>query len=116
MSRAADLIAQLSLEPHPEGGWYRQVFKSPHHVKPDDDRDSRSALTAIYFLLEIWIHLEGGTVMLHVGHETRRLSAHDERLVVVPANVWQSAEIEGDYALVTCVVGPGFEFEDFTLQ
>ena len=130
MSRAANLIAQLSLEPHPEGGWYRQVFKSPHRVKPDDDRDSRSALTAIYFLLaegqrsaphrvrsdEIWIHLEGGTVMLHIDDDTRRLSAHDERLVVVPANVWQSAEIEGDYALVSCVVGPGFEFEDFTLQ
>ena len=54
--------------------------------------------------------------MLHIDDDTRRLSAHDERLVVVPANVWQSAEIEGDYALVTCVVGPGFEFEDFTLQ
>ena len=128
-ARAAELIASLQLEPHPEGGWYRQVFKSAQRVKPDDDRDTRNALTAIYFLLadgqrsaahrvrsdEIWIHLEGAPLRLHVGEETRVLDA-SSRIGVVPANVWQSADIDGDYTLVSCVVGPGFEFADFEMR
>jgi len=49
--RAAALIERLGLEPHPEGGYFREVFRSPHRVQPKDDRDERSALTTIYFLL-----------------------------------------------------------------
>jgi predicted cupin superfamily sugar epimerase len=127
--RAAELIATLELEPHPEGGYYRQLFKSDRRVQPDDDRESRSALTAIYFLLaegqksawhrvqsdEIWIHLEGAPLTLHIGSETRVLDA-TSRIAVVPAGAWQSAELAGEYALVSCVVGPGFEFEDFELR
>ena len=68
----------LRLEPHPEGGYYRQVFKSARTVQPGDSRPERRALTAIYFLLiegqcsrwhcvqsdEVWNHLEGGTLAL----------------------------------------------------
>lgn len=127
--RAAELIATLGLEPHPEGGFYRQVVKSENRVQPDDDRGARSAITAIYFLLvagqhsawhrvrsdEIWIHLEGAPLILHIGEETRVLNS-SSRIAAVPANVWQAAEIAGDYTLVSCVVGPGFEFEDFEMR
>ena len=128
-ARAAELIATLGLEPHPEGGYYRQVFKSNRQVQPDDDRDARSAMTAIYFLLakgqrsalhrvksdEIWIHLEGAPLTLHVEKEQHLLDT-TSRIVVVPAGAWQSADLDGEYALVSCVVAPGFEFDDFEIR
>ena len=78
--RAAALIAQLELQPHPEGGYYRELYRSPHRVQPDDGRAARPALTAIYFLLaagqhsrwhrlrsdEVWQFLEGDPVELFV--------------------------------------------------
>lgn len=129
-SRAAELIETLDLVPHPEGGYYRQVYKSERGVKPDDDRDARSALTAIYFLLpngeksrwhrvrsdEIWTHLEGSPVTLHLFDGTSASSVIVDRMHVVPANVWQAAEPTGDYALVACFVAPGFEFADFSMM
>lgn len=131
VSRAEELIASLALTPHPEGGYYRQVFKSTAAVDPRDGRAPRSALTAIYFLLprgqisrwhrvrsdEIWTHLEGSPVKLHLfdGSSTSSVSVIVERMHAVPANVWQAAEPTGDYALVACFVAPGFEFEDFEL-
>jgi predicted cupin superfamily sugar epimerase len=76
--RAQQLIAQLQLQPHPEGGWYREVFRSAQTVVAQGSRHTRSALTSIYFLLatgqhsrwhcvlsdEVWIHLEGLTLDL----------------------------------------------------
>ena len=120
-----DRIERLRLEPHPEGGFYRQVFKSSRAVSA-----GRAALTAIYFLLprgdrsrwhrvtsdEIWVHIEGGGVTLHMfdGNtiDTRRVGPE---FVVVPAGVWQAAEPVDGFALVACFVAPGFEFDDFTL-
>jgi predicted cupin superfamily sugar epimerase len=130
VSRAAELIEALALAPHPEGGFYRQVYRSPNAVQPDDDRDTRSALTAIYFLLpageksrwhrvrsdEIWTHLDGSPVTLHLFDGTTASSVVVDRMHVVPANVWQAAEPGGDYALVACFVAPGFEFIDFTMM
>jgi predicted cupin superfamily sugar epimerase len=130
VSRAAELIETLDLEPHPEGGFYRQVYRSPHSVQPDDGRDTRIALTAIYFLLpageksrwhrvrsdEIWTHLEGSPVMLHLFDGTSASSIIVDRMHVVPANIWQAAEPSGDYALVACFVAPGFEFSDFSMM
>jgi len=126
-ARAAELIATFALEPHPEGGWYRQVFKSNQRVQRGSE--DRSAITAIYFLLadgqksawhrvrsdEIWIHLEGSPLTLHIGDETQVLDA-SSRIAAVAAGVWQAAEIAGDYTLVSCVVGPGFEFADFEMR
>src|ERR1700682_4805839 len=138
--RAEELLVTLELSPHPEGGFYRQVYKSPRIVDPRDGRDARSALTAIYFLLpaghysrwhrvrsdEIWTHIEGTPVTLHLLDEdqssnvqassVRASSVTVERRPVVPAGVWQAAEPSGDYALVACFVAPGFEFADFTLM
>src|SRR5687768_6874703 len=77
-ARAAELIAQLGLQPHPEGGFYRELFRSPHTVGTGDARGPRSALTTIDFLLvrgqfsawhrvasdEVWHLLEGGPLRL----------------------------------------------------
>jgi uncharacterized protein len=129
-SRAEELIEALALVPHPEGGFYRQVYKSPLTVRPSDDREARSALTAIYFLLprgqqsrwhrvrsdEIWTHLEGSPVKLHLFDGTLVSSVIVERMHVLPAGMWQAAEPGGDYALVACFVAPGFEFDDFSMM
>ena len=99
VSRAEELIETLALVPHPEGGFYRQVYKSSQTVQPRDDRDVRSALTAIYFLLpsgeqsrwhrvrsdEIWTHLEGSPVTLHLFDGTIVSNVAVERMHVVPA-------------------------------
>ena len=76
--RAAELIAALDLRPHPEGGFYRQIFRSGSEVMPTDGRGNRAALTTIYFLLpegsfsrwhqvasdEVWHLYEGGPLEL----------------------------------------------------
>jgi predicted cupin superfamily sugar epimerase len=130
VSRATELIETLDLAPHPEGGFYRQVYRSPQSVQPDDGRDTRSALTAIYFLLpageksrwhrvrsdEIWTHLEGSPVTLHLFDGMVASSVVVDRMHVVGAGVWQAAEPSGDYALVACFVAPGFEFADFSMM
>lgn len=136
-SRAAQLIRDLGLEPHPEGGHYRQTFRSASTVVRASDSEERSALTAIYFLLtagevsrwhrvasdEIWTHLEGGAVRLWIRDDDRTaattlapLAAGGAPFAVVPARAWQAAECEGDYALVACFVAPGFDFADFVLM
>lgn len=127
-SRAQALIATLGLEPHPEGGWYRQLFRSEELVTRHHDGAERRALTTIYFLLvegtfsrwhcvqsdEVWHFYEGEPLELTVGDERVTLDA-DHRVHIVPARVWQSARPLGTYALVGCTVGPGFEFEDFAM-
>ncbi len=138
MSRPDELIAALSLLPHPEGGWYAEVFRSPSKVTPADARGARSALTTIYFLLtagqvsrlhrvrsdEVWHHYEGAPLDLTVAPgdlvtaEHRRLGplgAGASPVHVVPAGWWQGARSLGDHTLVGCTVGPGFDFADFEL-
>ena len=136
--RAADLITALSLTPHPEGGYYREVFRSPARVQPLDGRTDRLALTTIYFLLvvgqvsrwhrvasdEVWHYYEGGPLELLVadaglnGVSRRRLGPvgdNTEPVQVVLAGEWQAARSIGPYTFVGCTVGPGFEFEDFQM-
>jgi predicted cupin superfamily sugar epimerase len=137
--RAADLIATLGLQPHPEGGFYRELFRSAFVVMPTDSRGPRAALTTIYFLLtaetwsrwhqvgsdEAWHLYEGGPLELleldlstHLL-ERRRLApigdGDGSPAHVVAAGRWQAARCLGDYALTGCTVGPGFEFADFRL-
>ncbi|HEX2123863.1 MAG TPA: cupin domain-containing protein [Thermoanaerobaculia bacterium] len=127
--RAQELIETLALEPHPEGGWYRQLFKSDERVTRHRDGAERSALTTIYFLLvegtfsrwhvvqsdEVWHFYEGDPLELMTRDERVVLDA-DHRVHVIPARVWQSARPLGAYALVGCTVGPGFEFADFEME
>jgi uncharacterized protein len=136
MTRARELIEALGLQPHPEGGHYRETFRSPHRVAPDDGRERRSALTSIDFLLqagefsawhrvrsdEAWHLLEGGPLRLWCLPPTLdRIEPVDLAAVgpgrtprhVVPAGWWQAAEPLGAFAYVGATVGPGFEFADF---
>jgi predicted cupin superfamily sugar epimerase len=127
--RAQELIETLALEPHPEGGWYRQVFKSEERVTRIRDDANRSAITTIYFLLvegtysawhrvesdEVWHFYEGDALELLTSSGTTRLDAN-HRVHVVNAREWQAARPLGAYALVGCTVGPGFEFDDFEMK
>lgn len=126
--RAQQLINRLALVPHPEGGWYRQIYKSDARVTRHADGAGRSALTTIYFLLvegtysawhrvssdEVWHFYEGDALELLTRDSVTRLDA-DHRVHVIRANEWQAARPLGAYALVGCTVGPGFEFDDFEM-
>ena len=138
-SRAAELIAVLGLEPHPEGGFYRELFRSASLITTADARGVRSALTTIYFLLpggtqsrwhqvdsdEVWHFYEGDPLeLLELDERATTLSRHrlgpvgggDASPVrTIPARAWQAARPLGAYALVGCTVGPGFEFADFRM-
>ena len=138
--RAAELIATLGLRPHPEGGFYREIFRSATQVTPVDGRGPRAALTTIYFLLpegavsrwhqvtsdEVWHLYEGGPLELlelsasgHalVRHRLAPLGSGAEQAPVctISAGTWQAARPLAGYALVGCTVGPGFDFADFRL-
>lgn len=135
--RAQALRQALQLQPHPEGGHFRELFRSPRAVQPADGRSARSALTSIDFLLEAgqfsawhrvasdeaWHLLEGGPLRLwlvppdlsalwHVDLAPVDAAGHAPRHVV-PAHWWQAAEPLGPLAYVGATVGPGFEFADF---
>jgi len=136
--RALERIARLRLEAHPEGGFFREFFRSSERVSPADERGSRAALTAIHFLLpagahsrwhevrsdEQWTFLEGEPLELFVlepgAREVQRvplgpLSEGSVPTFVVPAGAWQAARATGLHALVSCTVGPGFDFVDFRM-
>ncbi len=137
--RAQFLIDELGLQRHPEGGYFREIFRSASTVQPGDHRSGRSALTAIYFLLvagqhsgwhqvlsdEIWSHLEGDALeLLCFDAATNQASAialgrlgngGAVPIHVVPAGIWQAARPLGEYALLGCHVGPGFDFSDFRM-
>ncbi|MBD5656575.1 MAG: cupin domain-containing protein [Candidatus Eremiobacteraeota bacterium] len=130
--QAALAIAELGLVAHPEGGYYREIYRSATNVRAADGR-GRPALTVIYFLLEstkcsTWHRLKSDeTWHFARGHLVLELIAGDgahERLELNPEGPWQAtipagtafaARARSDYALVTCCVAPGFAFEDFEL-
>jgi len=130
---AADIIARLDLQPHPEGGHFRQTFRDPAV-----DANGRAASTLIYFLLahgershwhrvdaaEIWHFYAGAPLQLRIadpGQAPRTmmlgidLAAGEQPQAVVPAHAWQCAESSGDWTLVGCTVAPGFMFTGFEL-
>lgn len=133
--RAQHLIDSLDLAPHPEGGWYRQVYKSDDRVLREVDGERRNALTTIYFLLvegtysawhrvksdEAWHFYEGDPLeLLYRANEedTPQIATLDQnnRVHVIRAREWQAARPLGEYTLVGCTVGPGFEFDDFEMR
>ncbi len=173
--QARDIIQKLSLQPHPEGGWYREIYRSGLQV--EGPRGRRSALTTIYYLLEraqlsrwhvvdadeVWHFYCGAPLELATyDPDPRSFRRHllddpqsqppptttsapsdvnrmvdpqcqppltttsapfdvsrmvdpggSEPVAVVAAGVWQAARSLGEYSLVGCSVGPGFEFADF---
>ena len=135
--RATELIRELALAPHPEGGFYRELFRSALMVQPADGRPARAALTTIHYLLphgahsrwhrvrsdEVWHFSEGSPLELFLaspdGTTMRRVTlgpalATDGPVCTVPAGFWQAARPVGAYALAACTVAPGFDFADFS--
>lgn len=136
--RETALIATLGLVPHPEGGYYGEVYRSPSLVMPDDGRGCRPALTTIYFLLpagaisrwhqvqsdEVWHFYEGAPLDLWTAPPDLQavtrlrlgpLEGSQRPVWTVPSGAWQAARSTGTYTLVGCTVGPGFDFRDFFL-
>ena len=129
--QAQNIIDRLQLQPHPEGGHYRETWVAEGAGRP--------AGTCIYFLLqggeynhwhkvdaaEIWHFYAGAPLVLSLS-ESDKGPARDSLLgtdfasgaapqIIIPPNVWQRARCTGDYTLVGCTVSPGFQFETFTL-
>jgi len=144
MLRANQLIKQYNLQPHPEGGWYCQTYKSNEQVAanalPTRFGASRAFSTAIYFLLEqgnfsafhriksdeCWHFYAGDPLLLYIIQQSGELkmislgNGLEKGQIfqfVVPANCWfASRPAPGSvYCFAGCTVSPGFEFEDFEL-
>jgi uncharacterized protein len=121
------LIDSFGLKPHPEGGHYVETWRGP------DRGDGRASGTAIYFLLragershwhrvdadEIWLYHLGAPLRLSIvdpdGGTADHLIGPEQPQVRVPARAWQAAEPTGEFALVSCIVVPGFDFAGFEL-
>lgn len=130
--RAAELIRELQLAAHPEGGYYRRLFTAARR-----DADGRAASSAILFLLpggvvsrwhrvdadELWHYHEGAPLQLLIGETPEAVRCQRLGPVaaaqlpqrVVPAQAWQAARSLGDFSLVGCTVAPEFRFDGFAL-
>ena len=132
MTELPDWARQLELSPHPEGGWFRETFRDAAGA------DGRAHCTAIHFLLkagevshwhrvdaaETWCWHRGGPLALSIAAEGQaprthalgpNIEAGEAPQIVVPARAWQAARPLGAYALVSCIVAPGFDFAGFEL-
>lgn len=138
------LAEQLDLSPHPEGGWFRETWRSPVTVHPPGYPGPRAAATAIYYLLypgersrwhlvrsaELWLWHRGGPLELSLGGDGEQPAPAPDRVLlgpdlaagqqpqqVIPGGVWQAAVPAGpEPVLVSCVVAPGFDPADFRLR
>lgn len=130
---ADDIIAQFGLQPHPEGGWYRQTWIA------QAEGDARPSGTAILFLLrageashwhkvdatEIWHFHAGAPLELRMAASLAGpaqavtlgadLGAGHAPQAIVPPDWWQAARSLGEWSLVGCTVSPAFRFEGFEL-
>jgi uncharacterized protein len=143
MIKAKDWIEQLGLKPHPEGGYYREVYRADERISkkalPDRYSGDRSISTAIYYLLEAddfsafhrvnsdecWHLYAGGTLEIFVIHpdgrgEIKTLGKEGEDvwpMHLIPHGCWFAAKPAAGsaFTLVGCTVSPGFDFVDFEL-
>jgi len=140
----ADLVQLLELQPHPEGGFYKEVYRSAESVSrsclPERFTGDRNFCTSIYYLLsrgdfsafhliksdEIWHYYLGSSLLIHMLHLNgsyeckvlgKDLRENQAFQVVIPAGTWFAAEpaIGTDFILAGCSVSPGFNFLDFEL-
>jgi predicted cupin superfamily sugar epimerase len=143
-SRVDYLVKHLELKPHPEGGYFREMYRSEEsHLQehlPHRFTGSRSHCTSIYYLLfgnnfsalhriksdEIWHHYEGGTLEIFSINDKGELTIHvlgkdfennEKPQVVIKAGDWFGSRVKDKdtHALVGCTVAPGFDFEDFEM-
>ena len=144
MLTSHQLIQQYGLRPHPEGGWYKETYKSSEYIPaaalPERFGDSRAFSTAIYFLLqqnefsafhriksdECWHFYAGDALVIYVIKQDRKLdiiSLGNDILngqlfqYTVPANCWFASKpaAGSNWCFVGCTVAPGFDFTDFEL-
>jgi len=144
MTKPQQLIKQFNLQPHPEGGYYKETYRSaeiiPVKVLDKRFKGDRNFSTAIYFLLEqgnfsafhkiqsdeCWHFYAGGSLLIHIIHingkfETITLGNDLEKKqcfqYVVPAGSWFASEPapDSEFSFVGCTVAPGFDFDDFEL-
>ncbi len=136
LHRIQQLITQLNLQPHPEGGYFAETYRANENI--DTLNGKRNLMTSIYFLLtskdvsrfhviasdELWFHHEGSDLSVHVldelGHHILPLGkngTHARPQQLVPAGKIFGSTVDepNSYALVSCVVAPGFDFRDFKL-
>lgn len=128
----AEVISHLELAPHPEGGWYREIWRGPEIA-------GRACGTSIYFLISAhsptrWHKVDATEVFyFHAGAPVRLsladgldgprrdyrlgmdITAGEKPQCIVPKGKWQCAEALGDWALLGCSVTPGFMFDGFEL-
>ncbi|GAB5557364.1 MAG: hypothetical protein SchgKO_15770 [Schleiferiaceae bacterium] len=137
-----EIVSQLQLLPHPEGGFYSEIYRGkqviPQAALGPEYNGDRNISTSIYFMLtrdsfsafhkvtqdEAWHFYYGAPLTLHIVHPNGDLESielgmnlsHGERpQFTVPGGSWFAAESHGEYTLVGCTVAPGFDFADFTL-
>ncbi|MFF3321415.1 cupin domain-containing protein [Streptomyces sp. NPDC002889] len=137
------LVSLLGLERHIEGGWFRETWRTAGSTTPPGYPGPRAYATGIHFLLhpgessrwhrvrsdELWLWHRGSPLHLHLGGTGEEPAAAttlalgpsvesgEQPQLLVPAGTWQSADPAGDEpVLVTCVVAPGFHYDDFTLE
>ncbi len=134
------LINHLQLQPHPEGGYYRETYRSGESISlPGFDGD-RNFSTAIYFMLtsenfsafhrikqdEVWHYYTGSSLYVHVIDKTGKYARHTVGLdiengatpqFIVTAGDWFGSSVvdENSFSLVGCTVAPGFDFRDFEM-
>ncbi len=135
-------INSLGLLPHPEGGYYKETYRSNEEITnnalPDRFSGNKSFATAIYFLLEegnfsafhkiksdeIWHFYDGSPVLIHTIDNDGTLITYKLGnspidgvfpQITIPANTWFASESTGNFSLVGCTVSPGFDFNDFEM-
>lgn len=140
MTTATELIDRLALTPHPEGGFYREVYRAPMTFAylTEEEQKERHTASSIYYLLrsqdrsafhrlrsdEIWYFHAGSPLKLYLLHESTGLSsaylgleAGQQAQTIIPAGVWFGAKVlaPDSFCLVGCMVTPGFDFVDFEM-
>jgi predicted cupin superfamily sugar epimerase len=135
---AAYWIKHLNLQPHPEGGYYKEVFRSQQQVLRVGEDVPKQACTSIYYLLEgddfsgfhritsdeLWYFHKGSPLLIHIIDKNGNYMAHElsdaetgSLSLAAEAGLWFASSIpsgEG-FALVSCAVAPGFEFSEFEM-
>jgi predicted cupin superfamily sugar epimerase len=142
--QAQKYIEKLQLKPHPEGGYYKEIFRAgemilPEHL-PRRYKSERNFSTSIYFLLEgyqvsnfhrlksdeQWHFYDGSSIVLYMIDETgylnkillgRNIEKGESPQTIIKHNTWFAAELSDktSFALIGCTVAPGFDFSDFEL-
>ncbi|PKL83646.1 MAG: hypothetical protein CVV24_03780 [Ignavibacteriae bacterium HGW-Ignavibacteriae-3] len=142
-NEAAEIINRLELISHPEGGYFKEVYRSDGIIQknslPDNMNGERNFSTSIYYMLvgnqvslfhslksdEIWHHYKGSAILLHLFNDAgyslvkigAKIELNETLQFAVPAGSWFAAEVEDkvSYSLLGCTVAPGFDFSDFEL-